>query len=297
MSDLDVRPMRRDVQMTDGRVLDAWIDPDDSGVPLVFHLGCPASGLPFAAHVAAARERGLRWISWSRPGYGTSTRFQGRLVSDVAADARDVLDQLGVDKAYVAGWSGGGPHALACAAMMPDRSLAVSIIASTAPYPAEGLDYLAGMGAENVEGFKASFTGPEADAAILEKDWPQMRGMTAASVAESFGDLIDDVDRASLTGEFAEWVVANAHEALRDSYLGWLDDDQAVVRPWGFELDWLDVPVHIWQGAHDRMVPFAHGEWLAAHVRGACPHLLPDEGHLSVAVGSFGAILDEMMRR
>ena len=289
--------MRRQVRLADGRTLDAWIDPEASGIPLVFHMGTPSSGLPFAAHLEAARERGLRWISWSRPGYGSSTRLENRRAADVVSDTREVLDQLGAEQAYVAGWSGGGPHALACAALMPDRVLGVSVIAGVAPFDAEGLDFTAGMGAENVEGFRVAMQGPAADAAMLEIMWPGFRDATAEGIAEAFGDLIDDVDRGSLTGEFAEFVAANGHEGLRDSYLGWLDDDMVSVRPWGFDLDSFARPVHIWQGSHDRMVPFAHGQWLAAHVNRACPHLLPEHGHLSLAVDSFGSILDEMLAR
>ena len=294
---MNVDAMRRQVTLADGRVLDAWIDPQENGVPLVFHFGTPASGLPFGPHVEAARKRGLRWISWSRPGYGGSSRHAGRSVASVVADTREVLDQLGADRAYVLGWSGGGPHALACAALMPERVLGVSTIGSIAPADADGLDFTAGMGKENVEGFALALEGPEADAAALEEAWPQMRDATATDIADAFGDLIDEVDRGSLTGEFAAWVAANGHEGLRDSYLGWLDDDLLAVRPWGFAIDAIGVPVHIWQGAHDRMVPFAHGEWLATHIPTACAHLLPEHGHLSLAVGSFGGILDEMVGR
>ena len=287
--------MRREVRLADGRTLDAWIDPGESGVPLVFHDGTPSGGMPFGAHVAAARSRGLRWISWSRPGYGSSTRLEGRTVSDVVADTRHVLDELGAGNFYVAGWSGGGPHALACAALMSERVLGVSTIAGAVPYPAEGLDYLAAMGAENVEELQASLEGIEAQAAFVEKLWPAFRDMTAASAADAFGDLVDEVDRAALTGEFAEWLAADVNDAVGDGYSGWLDDEHAFAQPWGFGLDSFDVPVHIWQGGHDRMVPFAHGEWLAGHVRRACAHLLPDQGHLSLGAYCFDAILDEMV--
>ncbi len=287
--------MRRDIRLPDGRTLEAWIDPDESGVPLVFHDGTPSGGMPFSAHVSAARQRNLRWISWSRPGYGRSTRFEGRTISDVAADTSDVLDQLAAGSYYVVGWSGGGPHALACGAFMPERVLGVATMAGAVPYPAEGLDYLASMGAENVEELRASLEGIDAQAKFVEKLWPAFRDMTPASAADAFGDLIDEVDRAALTGEFAKSLAANMNDALRDGYTGWLDDEHAIVQPWGFGLDRYEVPVHVWQGGHDRMVPFAHGEWLAAHVGRACPHLLPEKGHLSLGTDCFDAILDEML--
>ena len=299
---MDVDAMRRTVELADGRLLDAWIDdPGPGGKALVFHFGTPSSGMPFAAHLAAARERGLRWISWSRPGYGSSTRFEGRTVADVVDDTRDVLNQLGVDRAYVAGWSGGGPHALACGALIPDRVLGVATLASVAPYSGveglESLDFMAGMGKENIEEFGAALAGPRELAENLDRQWQAMRDVTGADIADSFGDLIDEVDRGSLTGEFADYLAADFREGMRESYVGWLDDDLAFVRPWGFPLDSFDPPVHIWQGAHDRMVPFSHGQWLGDHSDNACPHLLPEHGHISLIVDQFGTMLDEMLAR
>ena len=291
-----MQPTRRSIELPDGRTLDAWIG-DGDGTPLVFHFGTPSSGLPFAPHVEAARDRGLRWISWSRPGYGSSGRQEGRSVASVVEDTRAVLDRLGVAGAYIVGWSGGGPHALACAALMADRVIGVSTIASVAPYEARGLDWFAGMGGENVEEFGAAVAGPDELGPWMDTNWPMFRAVTAAQVSESLGDLVDDVDRGALTGDFAEYVAASFRDGLREGYWGWHDDDLAFARDWGFGLDSFAVPVHVWQGAHDRMVPFAHGEWLGQNCAGACVHLLPEHGHLSLAVDSFRAILDEMISR
>lgn len=285
----------RTLRTRDGRSLDVYVAGPEDATPLVFHAGTPGSGLPFGALVDALAERGLRYVSWSRPGYGSSTRHQSRTVADVARDAVDVLDDLGAGDCYVLGWSGGGPHALAMAALLPSRVRATATIGGVAPFPADGLDWLAGMGVENVAEFGASLKGPDALAGFLGEAWPIMRTIGAESVAKELGDLIDDVDRASLTGDFAESVAANFREGLRESFWGWLDDDLAFVRPWGFELGSIAGPVHIWQGGHDRMVPFAHGEWLAAHCGNACPHLLPQHGHLSLAVSSLPMILDELV--
>jgi pimeloyl-ACP methyl ester carboxylesterase len=216
-------------------------------------------------------------------------------VADVVDDVATVLDYVGASRAVTIGWSGGGPHALASAALLPDRIVAAATIAGVAPYPADGLDYLAGMGSENIEEFEAAFAGPDALIPFKERNWPIFRTVTGAMVAESLGDLIDDVDRGSLTGAFADWAAAAFREGLRESYWGWFDDDMAFVKPWGFDLGTMTVPVHIWQGGHDRMVPFAHGAWLAAHIPTAIPHLLPPHGHLSLAVDSLGTILDQLI--
>jgi pimeloyl-ACP methyl ester carboxylesterase len=243
---------------------------------------------------AALAKRRVRTIAWSRPGYGGSTRLPGRSVADVAADTAAVLDALGIEQAFVAGWSGGGPHALACAALFGDRVRATAVIAGVAPYPAEGLDWSAGMGAENIEEFGAAVEGPEALIGFKERAWPVYRAVTGAEVAAAFGDLIDDVDRGSLTSVFAEDVARSFRDGLRNGYWGWFDDDLAFVNPWGFDLAAITGPVHVWQGEHDRMVPFAHGQWLTARIPGAVPHLHPDQGHLSLVVGSFDRILGEL---
>jgi pimeloyl-ACP methyl ester carboxylesterase len=151
------------------------------------------------------------------------------------------------------------------------------------------------MGAENIEEFGAAVAGPDQLIAFKEREAPKLRVVTPEEVADAFGDLIDDVDRGSLTGAFAAWVADGFHEALRVGYWGWFDDDLAFVKPWGFELAELRSPVFVWQGGHDRMVPIAHGEWLASHIPSARPRLLPEHGHLSLAVDSLPRIVDELL--
>jgi pimeloyl-ACP methyl ester carboxylesterase len=284
-----------ELRVPDGRSLDVYLDGPEGGTPLVFHIGTPGVGLPFGPFVETLARRGLRYVSFSRPGYGSSTRRAGRDVASVVEDTEAVLDAIGAERCYVVGWSGGGPHALACAALLADRVLATATIGGVAPYPAEGLDWTAGMGAENVEEFGAALTGPDELIAFKERWAPIMRAVTADQVADNFGDLIDDVDRAALTGAFAGWMAAQFREAVRLGYWGWFDDDMAFTRPWGFELDEIQSPVFIWQGGHDRMVPFAHGAWLAAHIPGARPRLLAEHGHLSLAVDSTPRIVDELL--
>jgi pimeloyl-ACP methyl ester carboxylesterase len=286
----------RTLRIPDGRALDLWVAGPANGTVLVRYPGTPASGLLSAAEVEAAGVRGLRIVSWSRPGYGDSTRLPGRSVADVVPDFEAVLDQLGEDRAWVIGHSGGGPHALATAALAPDRVLGTALIAGVAPYPAPGLDWFAGMGAENIEEFGAALRGPEALAEAFERLYAGMDAVTADQIAAAFGDLVDEVDRGALKGEYAEFLAAQVREGLRTGYLGWLDDDLAFSMPWGFDLAAIPGRVHVWQGAHDRMVPFAHGRWLAANCPTACPHLFAEHGHLSLAVESFPAILDELIR-
>ena len=278
----------------DDRMLDVFIVGPEDGDVLLFHHGSPGVGVPPAKLVAAAAERGLRYVAISRPGYAGSTRRPGRRVADVVDDAIAVLDHLGADRCFTMGWSGGGPHTLACAALMPQRIIAAAAVASVAPYPAEGLDWTAGMGQENIDEFGAALAGTDALQAFQEPWAPSLRNVTADEVADSLGDLIAPVDRAALSGELAEDLADDLRRALSGGTWGWHDDDLAFTRPWGFEVAAIRTPIAIWQGTDDRMVPFAHGQWLAGRIPGVRAHLLPDHGHLSLAVASLPAILDDL---
>jgi pimeloyl-ACP methyl ester carboxylesterase len=192
------------------------------------------------------------------------------------------------------GWSGGGPHALACAALLPGRCLGAATMAGVAPYQAAGLDWLAGMGDENLEEFGAAVASVPALDRFLTSAAAELAQVQAADVVASFGDLLSEVDQRALTGEFAEYLAASSRYAVSAGIAGWREDDLAFVADWGFRLDNLRIPVAIWQGDQDRMVPEAHGRWLAAHVAGAEAHLLPGEGHLSL-VGLVDTIFAQVI--
>ncbi|MDQ2810722.1 MAG: alpha/beta hydrolase, partial [Actinomycetota bacterium] len=200
--------------------------------------------------------------------------------------------------------SGGGPHALACAAALPGRCLAAASIAGVAPYQAPGLDFLAGMGQENVEEFGAAVQGEAALTRFLEHELPVLSAVTGADVAQALGGLVIAADQATLTGQFADHMAAALRAAMTSGVAGWRDDDLAFVKDWGFSLGWAPespagdtpaAPVAVWQGDQDKMVPFAHGQWLAAHIPGARTHLIPGEGHLSLTVSSLDRILDDLL--
>jgi len=282
------------VRLPDGRRLDMRVSGPADGVPLVFHHGTPGAATPVRALERAAHERGLRLVTTSRPGYGDSSRQRGRVVVDVVADTAAVLAAIGTERCLIAGWSGGGPHALACGARL-GAAAAVLVIAGVAPYGAEGLDWMAGMGQENIVEFSAAVHGEDELRSYLLQQREQLKDITAADVASSLETLLPDVDRAVLTGEFAEDMAASFREAVRVGAEGWLDDDLAFASPWGFGLEEISVPVMIWQGSADLMVPFSHGQWLASHLPAASAHLQQGEGHLSVGLGALDRMLDELV--
>jgi pimeloyl-ACP methyl ester carboxylesterase len=282
------------LQLPDGRRLDFAVSGPSGGVPLVFHHGTPGAATQLRSMRRASQERGLRLVTFSRAGYGGSTRQPGRRVVDVVADTQAVVDALSMDRCLVAGWSGGGPHALACAARLP-AAAAVITIASVAPYDADGLDWMRGMGEDNVVEMGAAVDGEAVLRPLLEKEGATLGSIAPDAIVASMESLLPDVDRALVTDEFAEDLAASFHDAVRVSVDGWLDDDLAFVQPWGFEPAEIGVPTMVWQGSADLMVPFSHGKWLAAHVPGAVAHLEEGEGHLSIGVGAIDRMLDEAL--
>jgi pimeloyl-ACP methyl ester carboxylesterase len=270
-------------------------DASDEPPVLVDLHGTPSWGKTSRSTREAAAARGIRVLAPTRPGYSRSDPRPGRSVADVAADLSAVLDALGVGRIVVIGASGGGPHALATAALLGDRVAGVASISGVGPYGAPDLDFLAGMGQENVDEFGAALSGEAGLRTYLEAARPELVGMSAEAIVEVWSSILPPVDRALITGELAADLVESINEALAPGIEGWLEDDLAFVRDWGFDLTDVRCPVSVWQGGVDLMVPPAHGAWLAGHLRGARAHLLPDEGHLSIALGRIGDILDELL--
>jgi pimeloyl-ACP methyl ester carboxylesterase len=282
------------VRAAGGRDLEVLVDGPDYGTVLLFHLGTPSGAVRIPSVVSAAAKRGLSTVIYSRPGYASSTPQPGRSVADVAEDSETILDALGAERFVALGWSGGGPHALACAALLAERCVAAATIAGVAPYGAAGLDWMAGMGQENIDEFGAALKGEEAISEFLETAAAGLRAITGSEVADALGSLVSDVDKSALTGEFAEMLAELFRRSVSTGIAGWRDDDLAFARPWSFDLKSIRVPVAIWQGAQDRMVPFDHGRWLAANVAGAQSRLLDDEGHISI-LNHMDRILEDLV--
>ena len=284
----------RELLLPDGRTLE-MSGMDSPGAPVLMYLhGTPGAGRPYDHVVGPARQRGLRLVSFSRAGYARSSPRPGRSVADVVEDAVAVLDAIGVERALVAGVSGGGPHALACAALRPDRFVAALVVAGCAPYDAD-LDFLDGMGQANLDEYGAALAGEASLRQFLDELAPTMRTGTAADLIDAWHTMLPEVDQAMLSGALGEDFMAGIHHALSGTVEGWLEDDMAFIGAWGFDPAATSVPVSIWHGGRDQLVPFTHGQWLADHIPGARVHLYPDEGHLSIRIGHLGDMLDELL--
>ena len=269
-----------DLELSDGRRLHLYDTcAEDAGARLAvfWHHGTPNTGAPPAPLLPAAARRGLRWVSYDRPGYAGSTPQPGRDVASAAADVAAIADALGIGRFAVMGHSGGGPHALACAALLPDRVLgAVCVPAGLAPFHAEGLDWFAGMAAAGAARLRAAAEGRAALEAHLA---------SAAFDPEEF----TPADHAALAGEWA-WLAAAAARANEGGPGGMVDDELAYVAPWGFDPGQVRPPVLVVHGGQDRIVPPAHGEWLGRHLPAAELWLRPDDGHISVLRSSAAAL-------
>jgi len=283
------------VRARDGRTLVVRVTGPEDGPILIAHTGTPDDGSMRRETLEAGARRGMRQVSYARPGYAGSDRQEGRSVADCAADAEAIADALGIERFHTVGWSGGGPHALACAALLPDRVIAAATVAGAAPHDGDGLDWSAGMGKENIEEMDLAERGAEELVPYLERAVEEIRESTPEDLVAILGDLVCEPDRAVLTSEYAVESHAGFLGSVSTGIWGWLDDDLAFVRSWGFNLDEIRVPVSVWHGLEDRFVPLAHAEWLAANVPGARSHLVQGEGHLSLSHHRYGDVLDELL--
>jgi pimeloyl-ACP methyl ester carboxylesterase len=271
--------IQTDLVLGDGRTLhayDAVADGARGRLAVVWHHGTPNIGAPPEPLFPAAARLGIRWVSYDRPGYGGSTPHPGRDVASVAADVASVADAMGIEQFAVMGHSGGAAHALACAALLPERVPAAVCASGLAPYHAQGLDWFAGMGTAGAAELRAAATGR----AALEDH---------LASAEYDPELFTPADHAALAGPWS-WLLTVVEQAMEGGLGGMVDDDLACVAPWGFDPAQVRPPVLFVHGGEDRMVPSSHGQWLARRTPSAELWLRPDDGHVSVLDAAEAAL-------
>jgi pimeloyl-ACP methyl ester carboxylesterase len=269
------------VTLPDGRTLAAaeWGDP--AGTPLISFHGTPGGRISWWKDPDIYRRFGLRRITLDRPGYGESSRLRGRSVADIIPDIERLTEALGIDRFLVTGGSGGGPHALACAALLPDRAIRCIADVSVAPYGVVDFDWLDGMTEGNVVEFTAALQGEEPMSDLCF----ELRATTLDRLQTGRLDWMGDdydlsaADRVQLEKHYAR-TRAHLQSGLAPGADGWVDDNLAFTRPWGFDVEDIRIPVLVAYGRTDVLVPAAHGDWLASHIPGAIAWVSDETGHM-----------------
>ena len=253
------------------------------GKPVLVHPGSPGSRRLFPPDAElAAREFGLRLLSYDRPGYAGRPRRRHRRMADAVSDVRCIAGALGIQRLGVWGFSGGGSYALACAGLLPDLDTGAAVFASFAPYGSPGLDFYGDWPQEYRREVELFFT----DRPAARENWRQDAAalLSALGTPEAWtarwGDAADADDAHSR--EVAHHLAAGVRDSLADGDDGYWDDWAAVLTPWGFDPTTISVPVWLWHGPGDRAVPVTHGRWLAANVPGAVAHFPELEDHTNI---------------
>lgn len=257
-----------DIRLDDDRTLHAYDTGDEGRLAVFWHHGTPNIGAPPEPLFATADRLGLRWVSYDRPGYGGSTPNPGRTVAAAAGDVAALADALGIERFGVFGHSGGGPHALACAALLPDRTLGAVSVAGLAPFDADGLDWFAGMTDSGAAALRAAAAGREAKERFEASNTEHDPGFTPADVA-------------ALTQDW-RWVLDVVRPAVAEGPAALIDDDLAYVARWGFDPAETTTPALFLHGGRDRVVPSTHSAWLAARWPAAELRPSPEDGHISI---------------
>jgi pimeloyl-ACP methyl ester carboxylesterase len=288
MSADSVSLQSRDVVTADGRRLRVQFAGDCRRV-VVVQVGSPNAGVLSDRWVDDATARGLTLLTYDRPGYGESSPHPGRSVADCAADVRVISQAFGFGRCAVWGLSGGGPHALACAALLGDLVAAAATIGSLGPFDAPGLDFFAEREAarEDHELFVSDHAAWMREG---EEQRHEILAMNAEQLADAWSAGKSPADVADLHDETGAWLYRAVQAGLAPGLVGWTDDDIAFRSPWGFDPASIAVPVKVWHGGQDGFVPIAHGRWLAAAIPGAEADLRDEDGHLTVAGRRIGEV-------
>ena len=277
--------------LKDGRKLEYLTNGVESDKAILFLHGTPGSALAWNSYLPEVK--GVRAISTSRAGYGLSDRHKGRSVADDLNDQQQILDHFGIKSFVSVGWSGGGPHSLNMT--REARCKAAFTLAGVGEWGNADLDFLADMGPENHEEFGEALKGEAAIEEWMKANALIYNTIKGSELIEAFGGLIGDADKRALTPEVAEVMATGMRHSNSVSFYGWLDDDLAFVRDFGFDITKIDKPVVLYQGDDDFMVPHAHGYWLEKKIPTAKLNFVPGHGHISLIFEYRNQIIKEAL--
>ena len=253
---------------------------DPEGKPVFLLHGTPGSRNGPRPRGVVLHRRGIRLISYDRPGYPGSDRQPKRQVVDAAADVEAIADYFGIERFSIIGRSGGGPHALACAARLYSRVICAAALSSLAPYDAEDFNWTAGMVDSNVRAYSDD---ENVVIAQLEDKAGQVKRNSDGLLRLLWPDLVGH-DKEVIGDIALRQLIAQIHvEALRDTADGWIDDVIALRTPWGFDPADIKVPVKLWAGRDDAFSPASHTEWLERRINKAEVEIESGRAH-------FGAV-------
>lgn len=265
------------ITLRDGRTLAVAQCGTPDGRPILYLHGTPGSCLnryPFDEDLI---RLGVRLITYDRPGYGQSTRHPGRTVADATSDILAITEHLGLPAVPVFGHSGGGPHAIACAALLGGVITRAASVAGIAPFDPGDSGRFDGLPEATIKEFLVACDGRQALEDYLTPK------------AREIGDSLDDympnqpeVDREFLADPWVSATMAAATvRAVQQAAAGWVDDDLAFL-DWGFDPADVCVPCAIWHGALDHLAPPNHAIRLAEHIPRAELHMEHEFGHSSM---------------
>ena len=280
-----------EIKKSNNKIIEILDNKVQSDKAIIFHHGTPGDASLWQPWLDTAATFGMRAISYSRAGYGRSDRNLGRTVFSNNTDISEILDSLKISCFISIGWSGGGPHALATTCDY--RNFGAICLAGIGEYGAADLNFLEGMGQENHDEFGAALLGEKSITDWLREFASNLQSVTGAEVLEAFGSLIGKADRAVLQDGYADEVAKVMRKGLALGFTGWVDDDLAFVKEWGFKLSEINKPVFLWQGDDDLMVPHAHSLWLEKHIPTGVLRSIPAQGHISIGIKYRDEILKQ----
>lgn len=263
----------------DGRGLQVESTGDPTGRTLFFFNGTPTSRKIFHEMADEANSRGAHLICYDRPGYGGSTPHPGRTVADSALDVSVIAKHFEVDRMAVWGISGGGPHVIAAAVLLPELVCAAATFASLAPFASSNFDYFEGMPEKKRSQRGLYFSDPVGFQSHLRESREEIMNASDDYLAAKLHAMPAET---RVSRSFYRFSYETMRIALENGIEGYWEDYQAFFSDWGFDFSYNAVPIQLWHGRGDLDIPFPHSQWLSRAIPQSELHITQTDGHFSI---------------